>query len=112
MKYYIIYKAVFSKRSKEIQGYEMAVRTHVLPGKWDGFEILTIDSDKGSEEHARISNMLSYTYDKEDEVSFVDKHPVDILNYIRNKKKVMPMRTMEWEKDIDRWSVNLRGERV
>lgn len=110
MKYDIFYRPVFTKKAKTLSGYEMIVYPHDPARPHGDFDVMTIEP-KAENEFARFENMLRGEYDPFSDVSFVDKHPLNILRYLRGEKE-MPKRTMDWEKDIDRWSVNLRGERV
>lgn len=112
--YHILYSPVFHSRSKKLAGYNVEVTLAPDLEKFKDYQMFTVshdDSGKTLEEFDRFKKMLSGVYDPFDDVAFVDKHPMNILRYLRGEKE-MPKRTRDWEKDIDRWSVNLRGERV
>lgn len=112
MMYDILYRPVFSARNKKLTGYDMCVRPHDPDHKSSPLETLVVDP-RNSEEFDRFQHMLSSVLDPftGSGLSFVDKHPLEILRYLRGEKEPAK-KTMDWEKDIDRWSVNLRGERV
>ena len=110
MKYDIFYRPVFTKKERKLSGYEMIVYPHDTFRKAVDFDVMTIDSVQDNE-LSRFENMLRSQYDPISDVSFVDKHPLNIIRYLRGEKE-MPKRASDWEKDIDRWSVNSRGEKV
>lgn len=110
MKYDIFYRPVFTKKERKLSGYEMIVYPHDSSSPAGDFDVMTIEP-AANNEFSRFENMLRSGYDPLSDVSFVDKHPLNIIRYLRGEKE-MPKRTAGWEKDIDRWSVNLRGERV
>lgn len=110
MKYDIFYRPVFTKKERKLSGYEMIVYPHEPSRKMKDFDVMTIEP-KVKDELERFENMLRGEYDPFSDISFVDKHPLDIVKYLRKEKPTVE-HTKGWEKDIDRWSVNLRGERV
>lgn len=110
VKYHMIYKPVFSRGGK-LQGYDVAVRLNYLASKWEGFEVITVDKVGGLIEHSRLSDMLSNSYDTEKELAFIDKHPMELLMYIRGEKPVRKSND-DWKEQVDSWAVNLRGEKV
>lgn len=110
MKYHLIYKPVFSSRG-ELRGYDVACRIVYIKESWEGYEVISVEKEDGALEHSRIIRMLSMSYDPKYEVSFIDKHPVDLLMYIRGEKVVRRLND-DWKNQVDDWSVNLRGEKV
>lgn len=113
MKYHIIFQPVFYQRDKTLAGYNMAVRVVHLPEKWEGYDVISVEKEHGSAELARFQQMLAAAdYDIEAGVSFVDKHPLEILRYLRGEEETKKPRTSDWQNEVDRWSVDLRGERV
>lgn len=109
MHYYIHYGPVFHKGDKKLAGYNMFVSKQVEPSAMM-MDVITVECEDWKE-YDRYSEMLSGVYDPFDAAAFVDKHPVDILNYLRGIK--FPVKkTQDWEKGIAHWSVNLRGERI
>lgn len=110
MKYDIFYRPVFTKKERKLSGYEMIVYPHDSSRPAGDFDVMTIEP-AADNEFTRFENMLRGEYDPFSDISFVDKHPLNILRYLRGEKE-MPRRTMDWEKDIELWSVNLRGEKV
>lgn len=112
MKYYIIFKPVFYKKDKTLAGYDVAARVHYLPHKWEGYDVISIEKEEWSAELVRLQTMLLGNYDIGSGVSFVDKHPLEVLRYLRGEEEPKKPRTAAWQNEIDRWSVDLRGERV
>lgn len=110
MKYDIFYRPVFTVKERTLSGYEMFVYPHEDGREIDNFDVLTIEPVVDNE-LTRFENMLRIARDPFLGVSFIDNHPLSILRYLRGEKED-PKRTTDWEEDIDRWSVNLRGERV
>lgn len=110
-KYYIFYSPVFQIKSKKLTGYNIQVRIRPNLENFEDWEMLTIEKDDNFEEYARLVQMLSGVYDPFDKFYFVDKHPVSILKYLRGEKEEVK-KIDGWEKEIEGWSVNLRGERV
>lgn len=108
MKYFIYYSPVFHKGDKSLAGYNMYISKK--PKGLEMMDVITVECENWKE-YDRYKAMLSGVYDPFDEMSFVDKHPMKILKYLRGEKEE-PKRTPDWEKQVDRWSVNLRGERV
>lgn len=109
MNYYIHYSPVFHKGDKKLAGYNMFVSKR-YEDTTRMMDVITVECEDWKE-YDRYSEMLSGVYDPFDAVAFVDKHPVDILNFLRGVKAQVK-KSADWEKDIPRWSVNLRGERV
>lgn len=110
MKYDIFYRPVFAKKDRKLAGYDMVVYPHDPLRPTEDFDVLSVETDS-PDEFTRFENMLSGEYDPFSDVAFVDKHPIDILRYLRGEKEKL-QRTPNWEDMIGDWSVNLRGERV
>lgn len=109
MNYYIHFGPVFQVGNKKLAGYNMFVSKRFEDvTKMD--DVLTVECDDWKE-YDRFRDMLETQYDPFDHVAFVDKHPRDILKYLRGEKETV-RRTDNWESQIDEWTVNLRGERV
>lgn len=111
MKYYIHYAPVFEIKSKVLSGYDIFVGQRVrLSLTTSGFDILAVETDSDTE-FERFSAMLKTMYDPSTDTSFVDKHPKDILNYLRGIKEKVK-KSSDWESDINNWKLSYNGERT
>lgn len=109
MKYYIHFSPVFFKVSKKLSGYEVFVSTSDTDTR-EMHSVLAVESTNDME-FSRISHMLSVNYDHVDNVSFIDMHPIKMVNHVRGLPE-KPKRTTNWEDQIDNWSLDLKGNRV
>lgn len=109
MKYYIHFSPVFFKVSKKLSGYEVFISKRETDTKVMN-SVMAVES-VNEEEFERISHMLSVNYDHMEEVSFIDIHPVKLINHVRGKP-TKPKRTSNWENQIGDWALDHRGNRV
>lgn len=110
MKYDIFYRPVFTKKERTLSGYEMIVYPHDPRRTHDDFDVITIEPVRDNEFN-RFKTMLRGEYDPFSDISFVDKHPLNILRYLRGEKEPVK-KTMDWQDQIGDWKLNLSGERT
>ena len=112
--YHILYSPVFHSRSKKLAGYNVEVTLTPDFEKFKGYQTIAVshdDSGKTLEEFNRFKKMLSGVYDPFDDIAFVDKHPMNIIKYLRGEKE-QAKKTDNWQDQIGNWKLNVRGERA
>lgn len=108
MQYSINFKPLFSKTGK-FNGYDMSVAEGDV--SLEGFDKLVIEG--GDNEFARFEKMLdSLDPFSEEGLFVVDIHPLEIINYLRGESPIVAKRTTDWQNEVDRWKVNMKGERI
>lgn len=104
--YRINYTPILNHRG-ELQGYDVEVTKR--RARRDGFMQLEIEATK-LEEYIRFQDMLK-AYETNPGRAFIEKHPVDIVYYLRGKKRPF-VRNPHWEEDIGSWRLDITGQRV
>ncbi len=108
MIYYINFQPVFS-RSGKFTGYNMTTTTRKNSCK-EGWDQLSIEGSTA--EFLRLRTMIKTTDPfAEDFIYFVDKHPLQIVDYLRGKTPVVK-RDPDWKNKVSTWAINSKGEKV
>ena len=108
MKYNIYFRPVFSTKGK-FNGYDLIASQEEK--SLEGFDKLSIEGEP--QEYLRLKTMVKDMDPFSDQVYFVDRHPLEILQYMRTGNgRLTPNKNPDWEREIPEWRVNMKGEKV